>query len=212
MPAPDNVAILHRERLVKTSVIDQADWNYRWILGRILRLRYSQIVRWLPSKCMRLLEIGYGSGVFMPTLRPRAVGLYGLDLHGQAAQVKNALAAEGIYAELVQASADAIPFATGTFDCIVVASTLEFVCDLDVACCEIRRILIPGGTFIAVTPIESPLLDFGLKVLTGKSAKRDFGARRRKVVPTLRRNFTVTEHRILKAGLLPAYDALLMTQ
>jgi SAM-dependent methyltransferase len=203
--------LLDRRRLIKTSAIDQPDWNYRWLLGRILRLRYKQIIRWLPNNCSRLLEIGYGSGVLMPTLQLRTNALYGLDVHLRGAEVKTLLAGENVRAELIQASAEAMPFAADTFDCIVAVSALEFFRDLNRACLEIKRILAVNGKFIAVTPIDSRLLDVGLKVLTGRSAKVDFDIRRRNVIPALRRSFSIIEHQTLKVARIPVYNALLMT-
>jgi hypothetical protein len=40
-------------------------------------------------------------------------------------------------------------------------------------------------------PGHSPVLDAGLKILTGNSASRDFGDRREQIVPTLHRHFIV---------------------
>ena len=49
------------------------------------------------------------------------------------------------------------------------------------------RVLAPNGRIIVVTPGQSPLLDVALRVFTGESAEKDFGDRRKLVVPTLTR-------------------------
>jgi hypothetical protein len=46
-----------------------------------------------------------------------------------------------------------------------------------------------------VTPGASPLVDFGLKVLTGKNARTDFGDRRQRILPTLLKHFTLHRRR-----------------
>jgi ubiquinone/menaquinone biosynthesis C-methylase UbiE len=188
------VKLLPRHKLVKTGPVDYADWNYRLALRTIQRLRYSLALALLPERSGRLLEIGFGSGVFMPALQERTAGLYGIDVHGKAGQVKQALKTEGIEAELVQAGAEALPFQTAYFDSIVVVSSMEFVSDLDLSCREIHRVLKPGGACVVITPGQSPILDAGLKLLTGNSASRDFGDRRQRIIPTLRQHFIVDKH------------------
>ena len=69
---------------------------------------------------------------------------------------------------------------------------LEFVDDMDQTARELRRVLAPGGSLFVITPGRSPVVDLGLKLLTGKSAKEDFGNRRERVIPALERHFTVT--------------------
>jgi len=205
------VRLLTPENLVKTGPFDHADWNYRWCLGQILGRRYEQIVQWLPPHSDRLLEIGFGSGIFFPMLIEKCDVLYGIDVHDRSARVHRALSSIGIRANLVQGSVEEIPCADRSFDCIVAASSLEFVPNIDGACSEIRRVLRPGGYFIAVTPLESPLLDAGLHLMTGESARRDFGDRRRAVVPALRRHFVEVEKKTLRWAGIPLYCALRLT-
>ena len=45
-----------------------------------------------------------------------------------------------------------------------------------------------------VTPGQSPILDFGLKLLTGKSAKNDFRDSREKIIPTFKKYFEVKQN------------------
>lgn len=187
-----SLRLLPASALVKTGDVDHADWNYRPLLGSISRLRFKLVAALLEGERRgRLLEIGYGSGVLMPELSRHCAGLYGVDVHNSADAVKGALAASGVRAELRSAGVEAMPFPEDFFDCAVAVSALEFVNDLGAACAEIKRVLKPGGTLVAVTPGFSPLADFGLKVLTGKSARDDFSDRRRVIIPTLEEYFTV---------------------
>ena len=45
-----------------------------------------------------------------------------------------------------------------------------------------------------VTPGKSPILDFGFRLLTGKSAKADFEDRRENIIPTLKKHFEVKQN------------------
>lgn len=188
----DKLNLLPPEALVKTGDVDHADWNHKPFLGTISRARFHLIRNLLDGKRVgRLLEIGYGSGVFLPELGKYADELFGVDVHSEQDKVSEKLAGFDVRAELASGGAEKMDWPDGFFDRIVAISALEFVSDLDAVCLEVKRMLAPGGSFLVVTPGQSPVLDFGLKVLTGKSAKEDFADRREIILPTLRRHFDV---------------------
>ncbi len=180
------ISLLPRQALLKTGGVDHAAWNYDGILGYVSRRRFA-LVRSLLSRrrAGKLLEVGYGSGVFFPELAKHADRLYGADIHDRPADVAAVLANIGIKVELVTASADALPYPDEMFDVVVAVSTFEFVPDTRKAINELARVLAPGGRIIVVTPGRSPLLDLALRIFTGESAARDFGDRRKRIVPTL---------------------------
>jgi len=214
MPALIPAKLLPRNLLVETGPVDHAEWNYRPLVGRIIRRRNDLAARLLGSRRFdRLLEVGYGSGILMPQLASSSREVFGLDQHDRAADVAASLRRFGVSAHLVSGSATAIPFADGVFDAVVGLSVLEFVDDLDAACLEISRVMREDGVFACVTPARSPIADWGLRVLTGASASRDFGDRRSKVLPTLRRHFDVVQLqpcRSLWTAGLKTYDSILL--
>ena len=204
--------LLRRDALLTTGRVDHADWNYTPLLGTIQRTRFDLVAALLPAgRVSRLLELGYGSGVFLPELARRCDLLYGIDIHARNQLVMNILEREGVHAELRVAGAEALPFADHSMDLVVAVSSVEFFSDVEAACREVRRVLCPSGRFVVVTPGRSRLVDAGLKLLTGKSAGGEYGARREHVLPTLQRNFTI-EREIhfppLGGRLLRLYDAL----
>jgi ubiquinone/menaquinone biosynthesis C-methylase UbiE len=158
-----------------------------------------------------LLEIGYGSGVFMRALAQRATELSGIDIHPHHREVATALSRNGVEARLECGDAASMPFESGYFDCVVAISSLEFIADLEGACREICRVLRPGGSMILVTPGHSPVVDLGLRVLTGKRAQDDYGGRREATLPTLLRHFTLEASKTfppLGSSLVCLYTAL----
>lgn len=188
------VQLLPEPLVVQTSPVDHALWNYRGILGAIQRTRFELARRLIGENHFdELLELGFGSGIFMPELAEHCHRLSGLDPHDKTEDAAQALSAAGIKADLHRCSASVLPFRAGSIGCVVAVSVLEFIEDLHEVCREVRRVLEPGGSFIVVTPGCSPVLDIGLKFLTGASAKEDFGTRRERVIPTLERNFRVNE-------------------
>ena len=114
--------------------MDEAAWNYRPLLGRIQRLRFELIVSLLPDRSTeRLLEVGYGSGVFLPELRKHCNALYGIDPHRENDEIKKILGRFDVAAQLESGSVATMPFEDGFFDSIVAVSTLEFVDDIQAA-------------------------------------------------------------------------------
>lgn len=194
-----HIKLLSRDHLIKTGPVDYADWNYRALIGTIQRLRFALALSLLPLRSQRLLEVGFGSGVFIPSLHAIADEVYGIDVHDETGRVKRVLASQGVNAELVRSSGAAIPFASDCFDSVVAISSLEFVDDLLGTCAEVRRVLKPSGSFVVVTPGKSPLVDAGLRILTGNSARKDFGDRREAIVPTLLSSFTADKCRVVPA-------------
>jgi ubiquinone/menaquinone biosynthesis C-methylase UbiE len=204
--------LLPRASLVKTGPVDEADWVYRPFLGLIARLRFNMILKLLADRhCGRLLEIGYGSGVLLPELRLRCEELHGIDPHPMPEAVTQALERNGTSAFLKTSGAESLPYPDGFFDIVVAVSALEFVTDLGTVCREVKRVLKPDGRFFFVTPGTSPMLDFGLKLLTGNDAKKDFGHRREIVLPMTKQHFTFEQTLTappLLGSLLPLYSAV----
>lgn len=202
------MCLLAKDALVKTGPVDFAEWNSRPLLGWIMRQRFRMALSLLPPKIGRLLEVGYGSGIFMPALAGRASELYGIDIHARNGDVAAALLRVGVEPRLYQGSCERLPFDAARFDAVVAVSALEFVTDLDAAVDEFLRVLAPGGALVVVTPGRSRLADAGLWLLTGKRAEDDFEGRREAVMPALLARFREERRIRWPAPQLPLYTAL----
>ncbi len=209
------LTLLKPGELVATGPVDHADWNYRPVLGLISRLRFRLIVAMLPSDIGPLLEVGYGSGVFLPELSKHCRELYGLDIHDNVNHVSAVLDRRRIKADLRTGSAAAMPYPAEMFDCVVSVSALEFVDDIGAATRELIRVLRPDGRLVVVMPGRSPVVDFGLKLLTGKNARDEYGTRRENLLPSLLSSFTI-EKRVnapsFTLGLGSLYTAVRLKQ
>jgi ubiquinone/menaquinone biosynthesis C-methylase UbiE len=205
----DQLHLLPEEILVRTGPVDHADWNFRPFLGKIQRARFRLLLGLIGGRRFdRLLEVGYGSGVFLPELARRCRALYGVDIHRESDRVAAALGKLDVRASLSTASAEAMPFEDGFFDAAVAVSSFEFIGDFDRACREIARVLGPRGAFFVVTPGDSRILDAGLKLLTGADARRDYGQRRKEVMPALARHFRTETSRGFPSALFPIYRGM----
>lgn len=186
------IRLMQRNLLVKTGPVDFADWNSRALLGWISRQRFRLALSLIPKgPIIRLLEIGYGSGVFLPELARYSPEVFGLDIHAECERVAKSLAKMGVQAQLYSADAVEMPFEDGHFDIVVGVSCLEFISDLSAAVGEVARVLAPKGKFIVVMPTHSQIADAGLWILTGRKAEDDFKSRRQRVISALVQHFDV---------------------
>ncbi|HET6895034.1 MAG TPA: class I SAM-dependent methyltransferase [Candidatus Baltobacteraceae bacterium] len=196
--------LLPKERLIQTSAVDHADWNYSPVLAYVMRRRFALVRRFLPSQRVdRILEIGFGSGVFMPELASHCTELYGVDIHSRVEEVRERLSAAGVDASLSRQDAAEMKFPDAYFDVIVCVSSLEFIEDMNGAAREAARVLKRGGRLIGVMPVKSRILDAVLHALTGADPTKDYGERRERVVPALKRYFRIDR----TSRFVPAYIA-----
>ena len=112
--------------LVPNNAVDPLPYYYRPLLGKLFAARLNTGLRLLDGHYPRLLEIGYGSGLLMPTLSSVCDELYGLDLEREPASLRQRLARLRVQPRaLVQANARAMPFSDDFFDAVVAFSIFE---------------------------------------------------------------------------------------
>lgn len=101
-----------------------------------------------------VLEVGCGSAACSRWLRAQGANVVGLDISaGMLRHAATANESSGIGVPLVQASADQLPFADGSFDLACSAfGAVPFVADAGTVFGEVARVLGPGGRWVfAVT-------------------------------------------------------------
>jgi SAM-dependent methyltransferase len=103
------------------------------------------VLAWLDAKPGEtILDVGCGDGQL--TERIAATGARVLGVDASPAMVE-AARARGLAAET--GNAEALPFATGRFDAVFSNAALHWVRDQDAMLAEVRRVLKPGGRFVA---------------------------------------------------------------
>jgi ubiquinone/menaquinone biosynthesis C-methylase UbiE len=95
-----------------------------------------------------VLEVGCGTGYFAARIQASRPGIR-LTAIDQSARFVEITAGRGV--ESMLADVQDLPFDDGSFDVIAAMWMLYHVPDLDKALDEIRRVLRPGGRFVAVT-------------------------------------------------------------
>jgi SAM-dependent methyltransferase len=97
-----------------------------------------------------VLEVGCGSAPCSRWLATRGARPVGLDLSsGMLAHARAAAGRSGVHTPLVQAEAERLPFADGSFDLACSAfGAVPFVADSGRVMAEVARVLQPGGRWV----------------------------------------------------------------
>lgn len=100
-----------------------------------------------------LIEIGCGGGAFLKTALRSGCRAAAIDHSPDMVRLaldENRAAVVAGRLEIRQASADQLPFADDTFSAAAMTGVLGFLPDAEAAFREIRRVLRPGGRFVAL--------------------------------------------------------------
>jgi SAM-dependent methyltransferase len=142
---------------------DPLPYYYHPWVGWLYRHRLQMGLDMLPAGGRRVLEIGVGSGVLVPTLTRHYPEYTGTDL--TLAPGLEAHVAPGCHAEFRRADllADG-DLPDDHYDAIVCFSVLEHIADSAGAARSLARALAPGGTLVTGYPMVSRLMTraFGL--------------------------------------------------
>lgn len=195
------IIIPKKNLLHRTNDVDYYNWNYEFPIKYIQLYRFKTITRLLGDKIYpRLLEIGTGSGIFLPELSHHCEKLWASDIHPHFDNIERLLNHYNVVDfELKSQSIEKTDYPDNYFDAIVAISVLEFVDNLQAAITEIKRILNKEGVFLTICPMNSKILDYVVSLYADKSAKEEFGESRLYVSNALEQNFTIIE----KGYLLP---------
>ena len=177
---------------------DPLPYYYRPVVGWLYRKRLRMGLDLLPAKGTRVLDVGVGSGILVPTLSSHFARYTGADLvlaNGLERLVAPSCQAQFLQADLLRESS--LPEAS--FDIVVCLSVLEHIPDAEAAARALARTLVKGGTLIAGYPMVNHLMarlfraiGFGdieahhvtTPAMIDKALRRVLRRGRRKVLPT----------------------------
>jgi 2-polyprenyl-3-methyl-5-hydroxy-6-metoxy-1,4-benzoquinol methylase len=151
-------------RLRPNNERDPLPYYYRPGIGRLYRHRLQMGLDLLPAGGRRVLEVGVGSGILVPTLTAHYPEYVGTDL--VLAPDLQRLVAPGCQARFQTVdllAAEALP--AGAFDAVVCFSVLEHIADAPGAARALARALAPGGTLVTGYPMVSLLMTQAFKAI-----------------------------------------------
>ncbi len=109
----------------------------------------------------KVLDIGCGSGVFLSALGPLCRQLFGLDIsHDMLQEAPKSICRLGLKNVcVVNAGAEALPFADDEFDVLVLVDAIHHISNLQDTITEIKRVVKPQGKVLIFEPNKlNPLL------------------------------------------------------
>ncbi|WP_175507301.1 class I SAM-dependent methyltransferase [Nocardioides alpinus] len=111
-----------------------------------------------------VLEVGCGTGVMAERISALSgVTLVVIDHSDASVELAEARGIDARWADICY-----LPFEDDTFDVVYAGAMLHEVRDIERAVAEVRRVLRPGGTFVAVTDVDDGSANEG----RGKGARR----------------------------------------
>jgi len=123
------------------------------IMGRLMNRHNAKLnsyaVRQLevtPSD--RILEVGFGGGVSLPSLIASAAFVGGVDRSRDMVRRAKAMFSEAVSAgraDFREGNVEELPFEASSFGKVCTVNTIYFWSSLDAGFAEIRRVLVPGG-------------------------------------------------------------------
>lgn len=126
------------------------------ILRAIYERRIAICFDLLKKGYDRVLDLGAGCGVCIPTLLDISNYVLGLDYHKELYDVKETLASKGYKRfDLVKADAYKLPFRDQSFDLIIGISIFEHLASNDNIVDECKRVLADDGHIVLGIPVEN---------------------------------------------------------
>ena len=156
-----------RKFLTQTSWGDPVFWHFYPGASIVYRKRLRNAVKLLQGKRFEnLLEIGYGSGILLPTLSKFAKKVTAMDIHKKTKEVEKLLDWYQVSnVKLDVGNIMEMRYTDNQFDGCVIVSTLEDIPESARAAKEIKRVVAPGGTIIVSFPVKSFITDSFFRLL-----------------------------------------------
>jgi ubiquinone/menaquinone biosynthesis C-methylase UbiE len=113
--------------------------------------------RVVPAAAGRVLEIGIGSGLNLPSYGPQVRELIGIDPSPKLLARAGRRAADvAVPVELIEGSAESLPLPDASVDTVVVTWALCSIPNIRRALREMRRVMAPGGALLFVEHGRAP--------------------------------------------------------
>ncbi|MBN1897196.1 MAG: class I SAM-dependent methyltransferase [Spirochaetes bacterium] len=159
-----------RSFITRTNPEDAIEFYYRPLIGKLYQKKTQDVLNMLPDKLGRVLEIGYGSGIIIPTLYSHLEEYYGIDLHNKIKEVRQFLKRMNMDKRNIHLSKRSIlnpGFKRNLFDTVLSISVFEHLKPeyLNRAFLNIKKILKPGGILVSSFPTKNIFLETAFRLM-----------------------------------------------
>lgn len=193
-PAMKRVKLIIPPRwlMTQTNWGDPVFYHYYPFSRYVYRKRLKNTLALIaPYRFEKLLEIGYGSGIFLPTLSKLAREVHALDIHKETSAVERLLDWYQVKnVHLASGDIMGMPYERGAFDGCVIVSTLEDIENSERAVEEIARVVKRGGNIFISFPVKNIVTDTFFR-LVGEDPEDIHPSDHRYILKFLEKNFSV---------------------
>jgi ubiquinone/menaquinone biosynthesis C-methylase UbiE len=159
-------SVFHKFELIKAVTASNTELSFKkreltkFVLKIVgiphiqLRLRSKKIMKNIPPNPSKMLDAGFGTGVYSLTLETRVKQIIGIDLDKEKVEFikKNAGFSNVQFEEMDITN---LGFSDSSFDLILCSDVLEHIRNDGLAFSELARVLKSGGTLILTIPFLS---------------------------------------------------------
>jgi ubiquinone/menaquinone biosynthesis C-methylase UbiE len=133
---------MEARKLELKRLYDETAGFYDKRYTEIQRAKYGAVLKHLPERVNRVLDLGCGTGLLLEELRKRGRLVVGVDV---SEKMLRKAKARGEAMELLAADADHLPFRDGVFDCVVSITLLQNMPNPSGTVKELARVLMKNG-------------------------------------------------------------------
>lgn len=138
---------------------------YHPLVGYFYRKRVRQALSILTQQYDSILEIGYGSGILLPSLVSAGGVVSGIDQVSDPETVRIDLEKIGIAVCLKKGNIFAADYSSGSFDLIVAISIIEHIDDIAGLTKKVYALLRPGGHFLVGMPKVGGFMNVAFRII-----------------------------------------------
>jgi 2-polyprenyl-3-methyl-5-hydroxy-6-metoxy-1,4-benzoquinol methylase len=147
--------------LSPNGVEDPLKYYYKPLISKLFIHRVNIVLQLLGEQCFsNTLEIGYGSGVLLPSLCKISDRVYGVDIGSDPEFVSRQLHLLGCHPILSTGSPKKLLFENDFFELVVAVSVLEHIAEIQDFLAEIHRVLKPGGYLLVGMPAVNKFMEY----------------------------------------------------
>ncbi len=187
--------------LMPNNQDDPLPYYYKPVIGRIFRARIEQGLSLLSPPYGAILEVGYGSGVLLPSLCRLGDYVAGIDLASDPEVVGRAVRGLGAECTLVKGDLCDELFPQVKFDLVVAMSVLEHIDDLDKVFRRFYEILKPGGCVLVGMPRVDRLMQAAFSMIGFRGIERHHVSDYRQCMEAAKEGFELTSRAWLPSWL-----------
>ena len=145
---------------------------YLPVFGYLYRRKVEAGLSLLSKRYESIIEVGYGSGIILPTLLSIGSEVYGVDIDSDPLRTEELLWNLGVYVKLFKGNISEWELPGKRFDLVVAFSIFEHIRNPYNAMQQISELLKPGGILLVGMPRVDKIMTF-LFSLIGYEAEGD---------------------------------------